>query len=565
MYDLDIIKKKYGEEMMHLCRSLFPTLLETPGLLSKLMLDYFEPSRFLYTDIIRSYHKSSFQNYIYYLASLEKNGCVFISEKTAKELLSDAGYDLYECKTEADIQSFKKYYARGEELCTFGIDSYRLKTCYVFFAVKKNVSEIERKNFLNPSREDEYGTSVISIQFTKGKVNTLSIKNRYNDTVDNPDNTFNNNLENIIPGLTNSFRRDYHLNFEYSNNNFLLPRYVRVNNKFYKYNYEINNVFYGPNNIVIDNFRVIDKYSKEPERYIVLDYFIIDLKEKTIELYDKTIGDSFGDEFKNIKKIIILKDKNSGNKTLEILYGDDKKAVIVINEANQMVEYHNEFLTKVDNYYLVRASKLVIFEAPNLQVMGDKCFYGVYYLNVFKAPKLIKMGNECLCCATNLISIKVPKLVMMGNECLQRVEVLKEFEAPNLQVMGDNCLNQCWELTSFKALHLREMGNKCLKEAGNLGVFEAPNLIKMGNECLCSAKKMMIFDAPKLLKVGNNSLVKIPSQMKKDISNYLRLTKIQRASKLIVYNLSKMIKENLYEIKEFERTTDEVMKEGHRK
>ena len=30
---LDLIKKYYGENMMHLCRKLFPTILEKKGLL----------------------------------------------------------------------------------------------------------------------------------------------------------------------------------------------------------------------------------------------------------------------------------------------------------------------------------------------------------------------------------------------------------------------------------------------------------------------------------------------------------------------------------------------------
>ena len=38
--------------MSHLCRELFPTLLEVEGLLSKLLLDNFKESRHLYKDII---------------------------------------------------------------------------------------------------------------------------------------------------------------------------------------------------------------------------------------------------------------------------------------------------------------------------------------------------------------------------------------------------------------------------------------------------------------------------------------------------------------------------------
>ena len=69
------------------------------------------------------------------------------------------------------IQSFKKYYAPQEELCTFL--GGRLNSCDVFFAVKKDVNDIKRSDFIKPEREDKYGTSVISIQFRKGYINTL--------------------------------------------------------------------------------------------------------------------------------------------------------------------------------------------------------------------------------------------------------------------------------------------------------------------------------------------------------------------------------------------------------
>ena len=50
--DLKIIKKKYGENMMHLCRELFPTILEKEGILSQVILDSFEASHELYNDLI---------------------------------------------------------------------------------------------------------------------------------------------------------------------------------------------------------------------------------------------------------------------------------------------------------------------------------------------------------------------------------------------------------------------------------------------------------------------------------------------------------------------------------
>ena len=64
MKDEKIIRKLYGEKMWHLCRSLFPTLLETEGLLTKLLQDHFNPSRFLYDDIVNNHMK--FGDYFLY-------------------------------------------------------------------------------------------------------------------------------------------------------------------------------------------------------------------------------------------------------------------------------------------------------------------------------------------------------------------------------------------------------------------------------------------------------------------------------------------------------------------
>ena len=199
--DLKIIKKYYGEKMSHLCRELFPTILETPGKLSEIILNTFEPSRLLYEDLMRFNLKLHFQNLIYGLYGVEDTDEPVT--KTPEELLDEAGYILYECHSEKDIQSFKKYYAPGEALCTF--HGGRLERCHVFFAVKKNVDQIKREDFKCPHRQDEYGTSVISIQFSRGSTNTISIKNRYNHRVENPDATFSNNLDNIILGLSDSF------------------------------------------------------------------------------------------------------------------------------------------------------------------------------------------------------------------------------------------------------------------------------------------------------------------------------------------------------------------------
>ena len=298
--DLKIIKKKFGEKMSQFCRSHFSTILEHDGLLSKILLDNYDVSNVLYDDLEKSNLLDHFEDYIYNLANLvERSNHKLIVNKTPKELLDEAGYILYECITEDDIQKFKKYFAEGEELCTF--KGGRLSICRVFFAVKKDVHNIRREDFINPNRQDLYGTSVISIQFTKNEAHVLSITNRYNHKVINPDATFSNDLDNIIEGLTKSFEQEYNLIQKYPHNYFAIPNYIKASDgKSYKYTHEINNIYYCTNNVIIDNFEV-KKFPKE--KYIVLDYFILDLQNKKITLYDKRINDSFCDSINDIFKI----------------------------------------------------------------------------------------------------------------------------------------------------------------------------------------------------------------------------------------------------------------------
>ena len=389
--DLKIIKKKYGEEMAKMCRDFFSTILETEGLLPKLLLNHFEPNHSICKDIINQGIKNLFKNYIYSLVDIEEKNNEIKVNKTPEKLLSKAGYNLYECQSEKEIQRFKKYYSKGEELCTF--NGGRLNRCRVFFAVKKDVDKIKRENYEHPQRQDKYGTSVISIQFTKDPSHTLSIKNRYNDTVNNPDSTFSNNLENIIEGLTESFEREYGLIQQHKNNWFELEGYVKANDgKYYKYNHrEINNIYYCPNNIIIDNFEV-KRYEKE--KYIILDYFIMDLVKKEIKLYDEEINDSFIETIKDIEKIEI--ERNEKVKTLKIKIKNGEDIKIVINENNEMLKLYNPNIEQVGNNFLYCNNSLQELILPNLQKVGANFLSINYSLQELTLPNLQEVGNYFL-------------------------------------------------------------------------------------------------------------------------------------------------------------------------
>ena len=430
------IRKLYGEKMWHLCRSLFATILDTKGLLYSLLEKNFYPSRFLYEDIVNNHLEEEFKDFIYSFVDVEKKEVIV--NKTAQQLMNEAGYILYECKSEDDIQSFRKYYEKNETLCTIE-NGGRLNWCHVFFAVKKNVDTIKRQDFTHPKREDEYGTSVISIQFTRGKTNTLSIKNRYNHTVNNPDATFHNNLEDIIPGLTHAFERDYNLNINqnYHHFDFTDYYYVKANDgKYYRYNYEVDNTYFGPDNIVISNFELQTRFI-EKENYLVFDYFILDLVNKKILKIAKYY-DSFCDLLIDIEKIDIRKSGDIKEVIITSNKGEDQ--IIRLDKYNRIISYENDYVKRIGDHFLHMNNSMLEIKMPNAIEIGGYFLYQNECLEQIVASNVKKIGfgflysNKCLTEAnfSNVIEI---------NGCfLNFNNALRKLNLQNVEFIGQNFL-----------------------------------------------------------------------------------------------------------------------------
>ena len=500
--DLNRIKKKYGENFAHLCRELFPTILETEGLLPDIIESKFYPNKFLYDDINSYSSKSNFRGYINSLLEIEESEEINTNENPY-ELLNEADYILYECKNNNDIQKFKKYYKKEEMLCTFK-DASRLKRNYVFFAVKKNVDDIKRENFNRPERQDEYGTSVISLQFTREKPNYLSIKNRYNHTVRNPDATFNNNLDNIILGLTQSFENTYNLSIDNSKSkNFDIPSYVLAKDgKYYKYNYELNNIYYCTDNIIIDNFQV-KKYEKE--RYIIFDYFILDLKEKTIDLYDANLEEAFCKYHKNIEKIEI---KNEKDKKYILLKKDDHQIIIVLDNENKMISYYNDLVTNINDNFLCNNKYLKSAYMENINFIGDYFMYDNKGLKEISFPNLESIGNYFMCWNEIVNKVYLPNLNEIGKDFMTRNLSLDNLELPQVVKIGDNFMLENTILSSFYAPYLEKVGNIFLDNNNSLKVLNLPKLKYIGDFFLTKNEVLKELSLPTLEEITKNHLTK---------------------------------------------------------
>ena len=484
--DLKIIKKKYGENMMHLCRELFPTILEKEGILSQVILDSFEVSHELYNDLISNNLEAIFKNYIYETLDYKIDKIVKIT-KTPKELLSEAGYDLYECHTENEIQKFKKYYSPGEELCTFR--GGRLENCYVFFAVKKNIEEIKRANFHNPDRQDLYGTSVLSIQFTRDDAHHLSIKNRYNHTVVNPDATFSNNLDNIIPGLTDSFEKCYGMAQKCNSTNFEIPNYVCVGEKYYKYNYEIDNVYYCPNNIIIDNYEVkrLDK-----GRYILLDYYILDLQNKEIKSYQPI--DSFPSTIGKITKIEVEKDQEEKRIKIETVNGN---VFISLDKNNNIIYYQNDTVKRISDNFMGYNVTLSNLKLPQAQIIENSFLYHNKALEVIELPECRETGKDFLRSNTSIKNVYLPKAEHLGFGFLLRNETLEVIELPECREIRGHFLEGNTNIKSVYLPQVQIIGRWCLSNNKALETIELPECREIGEFFLADNRNIKSIYLPK--------------------------------------------------------------------
>lgn len=507
--ELKKIKKLYGERFKNLCRDMFPVILEQDGKLLEILEKKFSNNcNSLYEVITENDLKSEFKDLIYGEFDLEREE-EKEETKTPYQILDEVGYNLYECKTEEEIQSFRKYYRDDEVLCTISTGG-RLKTSDCFWAVKKNVEEIKRENFEKPQKGDEYSTSVLGIQFIRERNSMVQIISRYNHTVPNPNCTLNNNLDNLAPGLSQSFKnllKERGMEFEQENNkNFEIPGYtLDRDGKFYKYNYEIDGKYYCPGNIVIKNGEA--KKVIEPAKGIVIDFFCLDFENKKIESLND-IKDSFTYDLGEIEKVSVEKSKKDGTDKVIKVYikGKEEPVLIGIDEDNRITEYANKYILEARDHFLARNKSLIKLNMPNLQEIRDDFLYWNKSLTELDMPNLQEIGDNFLDWNESLTELDMPKLQKVGNGFLASNKSLTKLVTPNLQKTEDGFLMRNKGLTELNMPNLQKVGNYFLRNSESLTRLNMPNLQEVGNGFLISNRSLTEINAPKLQKVGNDFL-----------------------------------------------------------
>jgi hypothetical protein len=435
--------------------------------------------------------------------------------------------------------------------------------------LKKNADDINRDDFNGrEDRQDAYGTSVISIQILK-KGGFISIKNRYNHTVPAPDNTFNSNPDNIIDGLSDALRHYFKVDFDQPKNP--LPEgFVSINGQLFKYNEEINNIYYGDQAYVRQGRIVeIDRAAGDA----LFGTFLFRNKTKTLDRIDFAQKESFVFTFNKCyggKRSLAVQDGHlmlDGQILIEAehsrivglsLPGLDRLSDMALKStpflrylhapdlaslgthnfqyADQLADISLPKLETLGDFSLQEVSALTSFHAPSLIKMGKYCLTEAHSLRSLELPKLaeltanslqcvnalvtvnlpslVKMGRACFHFASSLISFEAPKLTTMDASCLRTSHALTHIDVPSLKVMGDYCFYIVPELKEFSASSLQLMGQACLSQADNLVRFDAPVLTEMDHVCLFDAKNLEVFNAPMLTKMGGMCLKRAPLKIK---------------------------------------------------
>ena len=507
--DYEILKKHYGEKFAQFCRANFPTILQKgDGVLADIIMSLFDPNRDLIEDIICFERQNEFKEYVYskfFKTYIKKeNEQKKLQQPSPQELMRAKGYTLYKCDTPEQVNAFKKYWAKNETLCTFNNVAGRLARCHIFFAVKDGAENLDREAFKTPRRQDEYGTSVISLQFAKEHYNSLSIKNRYNHSVENPDATFSNNLENICPGLTDSFIQHYGYNLKDITGSFELPLYTKdTEGKMYRYNLESDGIYYCPNNVIIKD-GVASRL--DPTRYVLIENYILDYKDKTISLAHNTQEkeDSFVQTLQNIENIQI--NKNKDGKTIKITQTDGNIAYLQIDKGNRLIEYSNHAIKSVGHKFLSECVHITKFDIPNMETCGDQFLMSAAPPEI-NLPKLKKCGNSFLKhLQGELIDINLPNLEKCGNDFLRNNISLKQLSLPKLKECGTGFLYFNENINHIYLPNLAKCGVCFMRENTGLIKIDLPNLEYCGGAFLVGNQLITEVNLPKLKECGDNCL-----------------------------------------------------------
>lgn len=457
------------------------------------------------------------------------------TNKKPIELLKEAGYEAFVVKNLKQQNSIKKYFRKDEELCTFR-DPQRYKNYYMIHAVKFGADKI--KPAKNPERQDEYGTSVISIQIVKTG-GFISIKNRYNHTVNCPDDTFDNNPDKIILGLTNSLRNYFNVEFNVSEK--ILPdNYIFVGDRLVQYNRELNNIYFG-SNYYVKGSEII---KLKPESQIMVDFIVFDMENKTMFTPNNNDGNTYK----------VLSEAFSGKKIQR--KKDNDKIILSTEDGNRIVVKNGNIIglslpniKEIPDDFMSYPNSLEYIELPNVKKIGNKVLSFHNAIKSINFPKVEEIGDFFLYVNNCLETVIMPCVKKIGVCFLRDNRFVKSIDMPDVEDLGNCFLDRNEILTSVNLPKVKRIGNFFLEMNDSLKTLDLPKVKKIGSVFMSNNNTLISLKIPNVKDIdnigdfleNNKSLVHIemPEKFKNLAENLLKRNKLKKA----VNNVRKKIRQ----------------------
>ena len=472
----DIIKRQNGEAFAKAIRRFDSGIFDIPNL----------------PEIVKFAGRNA-RPLLPFLESLKK---VEIKEvetgKSPFQLLEEAGYDAFYVDSLEKQNSIQKYFAKGEELCTFK-DEKRYQHYHIIHCVKKGADKLKRSDFKGKEqREDEYGSSVISIQILKNG-GFIKICNRYNHRVQSPDNTFSSNPDNIIYGLTKSIEK--YLNVSLNAAQGMADGYTYQNGQIFKFHTELQNTYIG-DGFCVKNGRV-KFFNKDYE--IVADMFIFNLKDKFIYtplsfLHEdqSVLIDVLRDEIKDAKLQLVKREDGRHS-----LLRDGRPFLILNKGAIEELTLEKDIQNSVhlDMSLLSNLKKLTL---KNVRKVGYNFLSNNTYLEEFIAPKL-ETAFSFFMSGTRLKKVYLPRLRQVGECSFQGNELLEELDLPLLKCVGSESFTDNPSLIKLSLNSLIDMPELSMMNNDNLTTVSMKSLKYVGHSSFSSN---LVLERLSLNKVG---------------------------------------------------------------
>lgn len=436
------------------------------------------------------------------------------------QLLDMAGYHAYEVHNLDEQNSLRRFFRQNEELCTFR-DIHRYEYNYIIHAVKHDVwrDPYAIRPAKNPQRQDEYGTSVISIQIRKSG-GFISIKNRYNHTVSNPDQTFNSTPDEIIPGLSAALKG--YFDVDWQSTGVSLPKgFILNGNQILKTNFEVNNCYFG------DGFFLYARSGQfietDKSNQVQLDYFIWDNKQKKLlnpSYEDDCFPDIFNAFIQDKKVTISGKAPNQtilvdGEKVIEI----ENNHIVTLNMPNIEI-INNNFLAynkklqsiqlphvkKIGAYFLVQNKNLQSIDLPLTTEVGKGFLSDNKILQSINMAALTNIDYNFMCGNENLRSISLPNVNAIGTNFLRNNTDLQSVSLPNVNTIGNNFLLGNIGLKSISLPNANIIGDNFLQNNTDLKSASLPNANIIGDSFLYCNTGLQSISLPRANTIANNFL-----------------------------------------------------------